>query len=348
MKKKKQLNKLKKQQLEARVNELREQVLGKNTNAAFGQAKPVETAPDKTIEALKPEPEAPTPTPAATDTTKAADEAPTEPLEDNSKALKKESSAYYDKVMQSKEPLPADFTGKMLDSLRSNSAGNAIGDVKDADNPVNQLMDRYEKGGLRNQRITMGDVKTVDEKLGDIISSNLKDDGSPTALGHQAWEAQDKLREMAAQAPGGQDLQDARKYYQQGSKLRDLERIQEKADLTKNPATSIQSGIRTLLTSKRGRGYDADEVKALNKAAKDGIMGGALHLLGNRLIPAAAGIAEGLSGGITGGAATAAVTGVGGALARKGATAIKTSRLNKAKDVIVNKAPNGLLSKAKK
>ena len=313
----------------------------------FGPAKETAPAEDKTIEALKPEPEAPTPTPAATDTPKPAEEAPTGPLDANSKALKRESSVYYDKVAQSKEQLPTSFSAKVLDGLRTSGEGDATNAVKAADDPVNQLMDRYEKAGLRDHNMTMGSVKNIDEALGDIISNNLKDDGTPTSVGKRAMDAQDKLRELADAQPGGQDLQNARLMYKQGSKLRDLERMQEKAALTKNPATSIQAQLRTYLTSKRGRALDPEERNLLTKAAKDGVVGGALHIMGNRLIPAAAGIAEGLSGGITGGMATAAISGVGGSMARAGATAIKTGKLNKAKNLIAKKASAGIINGVK-
>ena len=111
----------------------------------------------------------------------------------------------------------------------------------------------------------------------------------------------------------------ARKAWSQAMKMDDLERIQQRADLTDNPATSIKTQIRTLLTNRtRSRGYSPDEIDALKAAADRGLVGGALHVFGSRLLPLAAG-AVGLSHGPVSAAIHAAIAQPVGSALRAGA-----------------------------
>lgn len=257
----------------------------------------------------------------------------------SSEEQRRGSDAYFDEVRNSTEPLPQELSGKILDQLRLKSTGRAASDSKAAADPVNTYLDDLESRGMRNQSLNMGEVKIMDEKLGDIINGNLTPKGVPTALGQRAMQAQDKLRDLVHDAPGNDTLIQARKIWEQGAKMRDVERMQEFANLTKNPATAMQSQIRTYLTSKRSRGLDPDERTSLEQAAKDGHAETALHVLGNRLGPLIAGGAEMGTGSLTGGLAGAAAAHMVGTSARAANAYIKNSKLNKAKDLIRSKSP---------
>jgi len=258
--------------------------------------------------------------------------------ENTSADMKRQSNIFYSQVDKSTATLPPTLSGTILDSLKLSQGKSAVSIARAQDDPVNQLMTRFEGLGMRNQSLTISDIKNIDEQLGDIASSHYGLKGLDSQ-GKRALDAQDQLREIVHNSPGNSDLQQARKYWEQGAKLRDIERIQERADLTKNPATAIQTGVRTLLNSKRSRGYSDEERAALTNAAKDGVLGGALHVFGSRLIPIAAGATEAGTGGVGMGFLGAAVAHAGTSAARAGATALKTSKLNSAKDVITKNAP---------
>jgi hypothetical protein len=134
-------------------------------------------------------------------------------------------------------------------------------------------------------------------------------------------------------------LAPARKAWAQSRKLDDLERIQQRAELTDNPATSIRTQIRTLITNRtKARGYSPEEIAALKDAAERGMVGGALHVFGSRLLPLVAG-GIGLSHGPVSAAIHAAVAHPVASALRAGATGIATRRLNRAAQTIGEGVP---------
>jgi len=119
-------------------------------------------------------------------------------------------------------------------------------------------------------------------------------------------------------------VKEGRRLWSKQARLRDIEKIITRAQMTQNPATSIQTGFRNLATNeKRMRGYSDQERFYINKAANGGPVVDILRVAGSRLNP----IASGAVGGIGGAAAGYATS----ALARGGAEAVQ---MNKAMNVV--------------
>jgi hypothetical protein len=110
--------------------------------------------------------------------------------------------------------------------------------------------------------------------------------------------------------------------------MQDIEKIQTRAALSDNPATTIKSGVRTLLSNpSRIRGYSDDEVAALQDAADRGIVGSTLHVMGSRLWPmVGSALGEGI-GGIPGAAVGGGIAHAGSTIARNAAGSLQANRL---------------------
>lgn len=135
-------------------------------------------------------------------------------------------------------------------------------------------------------------------------------------------------------------LNQARDLYSAKSRLSALQRIQDNAAMTDNPATSIKNGYRTLAkqVNINPRGWTSEEVSAINRAAKTGIVTGALKIGGNRLL---SGVVGGV-GGASGGGIKGALLGASAAEAlayplRAAATALQARRANAVADLVANR-----------
>jgi hypothetical protein len=125
-------------------------------------------------------------------------------------------------------------------------------------------------------------------------------------------------------------LAPARKAYSQAQKLDTIERIQERANMTDNPETSVRTQIRNLLTNDRmSRGFTDEEKAALRDAANRGTIATALHIMGSRLVPIIAG-GVGSAGGFTGAVAGAVAGHVLNEAARAGESALARRRMGNA------------------
>ena len=123
-------------------------------------------------------------------------------------------------------------------------------------------------------------------------------------------------------------------------KMSDLERIQTRADMTDNPATSVRTQIRTLLTNAtKSRGYSDEERSALEDAASRGALGGALHVFGSRLVPLVALAAETGMHGLGGGLIGAGVAHVVAGRMRNAASSLAQSRLDNAMAILGKRVP---------
>ena len=292
------------------------------------------------IPIVKPETPPPASTPAAP--TVPADLGP---APGTSAYAKQVASNYYKIADQSGGTLSPQFTNKFVDSVAAADKQTEAGRATVGQTEVNKLADRLQ--AIKDQPMTLQAAQEVDEGIGSLITKEFGVKGlSPDGV--KLLEIQHGFRDMIENAgpgevTGGTDgfdaLGPARKAWAQSRKLDDLERIQQRADLTDNPATSVRTQIRTLLTNRaKVRGYSPEEVAALTDAADRGFMGGALHVFGSRLLPLAAG-AVGLSHGPVSAAIHAAIAQpVAGAL-RAGATGIATRRLNRAAQTIGEGVP---------
>jgi hypothetical protein len=196
---------------------------------------------------------------------------------------------------------------------------------------------------------SLREVHELDEDLGDMIDADYRNNRGLTKVGRNLLDAQQTLRRMIDDASetdvgggraGFQALKSGRQAYSQAMKLSDLERMEARAENAPNPLTELRRQIATLRNnSKRSRGYNTEELKAMTTAGKQGAVNAAVQAVGSRmelLIPL---WIEAHSGGITGGLASygavKTVRGVTGWAARKA----QTRRLNRARDVIGSRIP---------
>lgn len=106
-------------------------------------------------------------------------------------------------------------------------------------------------------------------------------------------------------------LQQGRDLYAASARVRDLQRIIDNAYMTDNPVTGIKTGFRALAKQVNAspRGWTPEEVTAINRAARTGLLTGALKLGGSRIISGIAGGTTGFAGGGVPGAIAGAMTG---------------------------------------
>lgn len=105
-------------------------------------------------------------------------------------------------------------------------------------------------------------------------------------------------------------LNQARDLYAGKARLQTIQRIIDNAYMTDNPATAMRTGFRNLAkqVNVSPRGWSAEEVTAINRAAKTGIMTGALKTMGGRLMSGVVGgVGGAVGGGIPGALAGAAI-----------------------------------------
>lgn len=212
--------------------------------------------------------------------------------------------------------------------------------------PVRKFLNDFSD--VKNSPLSLSDAQILDEELSNRIGKEYGISGL-SKDGYKLLDAQTKFRESLASTPpesvgggaeGYQAWKNGQKAWQQARKLEDLEKIQQAAELSDNPSTIIKTRLRTLLTNKsRMRGYSAEEIQALTQAADRGVIGGAMHVFGSRLIPMGASLVGEAVGGIPG-AVLGGVIGHGGSsLMRAGATAIQSGKLKNAATVLGRSIP---------
>lgn len=203
----------------------------------------------------------------------------------------------------------------------------------------NVLLDFTKTG----KPLTLQEAQMLDEVLGEAAYSTADAFGKIDKSGQRYMAAQQALRETIEKA-GAQDLvnkgafdtvKEARKYWSASLKLRDIERIIERANNMEVPATSIKNGFNSLKNSKKFSTYTKAEQKAISEAAKTGVTTGLLKLMGSRLgaVGAGVGVGSATMNPLAGAAASAATYGAG-SVARTAATASQMKKAEFVADLI--------------
>ena len=224
-----------------------------------------------------------------------------------------------------KTELTDNFLSKLDDFKPQTEAGRLLG----GDSASTKIIDRLK--GLNGRELTLDAVQEIDEFLGEAIDSQMEL-GRLNKQGKKLMDVQNAFRGLIEDASvndikGGKEgfeaLKEGRKLWSQSLKLRDVERIIQRAEMTDNPATAIKSGFRTLADNpKRMRGFSPEEQKLIKKAAQSGVITDGLRTLGSRLIPIGVGVSNAGLG--TTAAAAAASTASRGAASR-----VQLSKANK-------------------
>lgn len=257
----------------------------------------------------------------------------------------------------------AEKHGGALDAKVANGFYNKVlgirpqtleGQVFAGESAVSKL---YEKiPSLMNRPMTLRAAQEVDEALGDLAYASMDTFGKISKDGQKFLNMQRALRDtienvdesMVIGGKAGFDaLKDARKYWSTSLKMRDIERILQRAEGKEQPVTVIKNGFNNLLN--RGdklKGYSPAEVKAIRKAAKTGIVTDIVKLAGSGLVPILSGVGGGAVGGIPGGVASAMLGSAIQQVAKKTGTVIQTGKANKALEEVARRS--GLVSETQR
>lgn len=233
--------------------------------------------------------------------------------------------------------LTPQFTKKFITEVQAVVPQTKAGKLLGADTPVAKLVKRMNK--LKGKPLTLREAQEIDEFLGDKIDE-FTQLGVVNKQGRKLLDVQSTLRRMiddAAEADvaGGKDgfefLKEGRRLWSQSAKLRDVEKIITRAEMTNNPATALKTGFRSLYNNpSRMRGFSADEKEMVRKAAESGAISDLLHTFGSKLTPIIT-TATG-TGGLSGAAASQAAS----MAARGASTRLQLNRANRLANTIAN------------
>lgn len=238
--------------------------------------------------------------------------------------------------------LKPDVTNRFIDeAARKLVPQTAEGKLLAGESVSTKLAERLQN--LAGKPISLRGAQEIDEILGDEID-RLSELGRLTKEGKKIYDLQTSFRKAIENAAehevtGGKEgftmLKTARSLWKTQAQLRDVEKIIARAEMTDNPATSIKTGFRTLASNpERLKGFSPEAKKAIEHAAKTGLVTDALRMLGSRLNPIAAGAAAGFGSGPVGGIATMLATEAGSAGARNLATQAQMGRAGKVVEAI--------------
>ena len=290
---------------------------------------PLPTIPPAPRNALAPDfvgPEAPQPVNASAPQTPQPP-APTQPVAPvatprTAAEAKQVASQYYTAADKAGGTLTPQFTNRFIDSVADAAPQTEAGAAVAGVNPITALVDRLQT--LRDKPMTLAAAQEVDEGLGNLIGGEYGVKGL-SKDGYKLLDIQHSLRDQIANAGAGdtvggtagfEALGPARKAWSQARKMDDLERIQVRAALTDNAATSVKTQVRNILTNPaRLRGYTPEEIAALKTAANRGAIGSVMHVFGSRLTPLAMG-AVGLEHGFVGAVLGGGLSHLGTSIAR--------------------------------
>lgn len=197
--------------------------------------------------------------------------------------LAKASAAAYKRADEVGGVLPSqfvdDWVNDAIERIRPKTAEAKI--LAGKDDIVEQIIDRAQQ--LSGKNVSLEAFDEMDKFLGQAANDRFDvAKGGLDATGRQIKQIQEALRDAVDAVPEGavgggkegfQALNDARKLWSRKVKLRDIEDIALRAEMTQNPENAIKTGLATLRRNKKKmRGYTDAEKKAIEKAAKTGII----------------------------------------------------------------------------
>jgi len=257
-----------------------------------------------------------------------------------SEQLRQGASQAYQRATQAGGILKPEATDNFLDTLQKTVAPqDAVVKALSKDDPANEVMSTFESM-LRGTEMDLDRLQALDEFLSTKIDGFIEN-GRVKKEGYGLQKIQEALRDMVENADetmikggkeGFESLTKARDLWSRQAKLRDVEKIITRAELSEQPANAIKSGFRSLYNNeKKMRGFTKAEREAVKKAAETGIAGELLRTTASRLF----GIGSAVTGGPMGYAA-----GKGIEMASRGAgTALQINKANALADLIAQGGP---------
>lgn len=263
----------------------------------------------------------------------------------NSEQIREQGSKLFKLAEQKGGALSAGESNKFYNKILAMRPQTQEGTVFKGESPVQKILDNVQT--LINKPMSLKAAMEIDSALGDLAYDTMDTFGKITSEGKKFLDMQGTLRRVIEDADermvhGGKEgfkaLKEARKVWSTSLRMREIERIIEKAQSREQPVTALKNGFAGLLN--RGdklKGYSVAEVKAIKKAARTGIVTDVIKLAGSGLVPIGSGIA-GSVGGIPGSAAGF----IAGSAVQQGAKAVgvarQMGRANKALKTVAEKS----------
>ena len=226
-----------------------------------------------------------------------------------SDTVRKASSATYQKATELGGLLKPEATDSWLDNvgkqvMPQTSAGRI---VAGADTPVAKVMQRIE--GLRGQPLSLDEFQEIDEILGEAIDGEFGIKGL-SKQGKKILDIQNSFRDMLENADesmvagtkeGFEALKEARGLWAKNMKMRDIERIITRAEMSDQPANAMRAGFKTLYNNpNRIKGYSKAEKELIRQGAQDSIPMELLRGTASRLTGIVSGAVGGPKGFVVG------------------------------------------------
>jgi len=251
--------------------------------------------------------------------------------------IRAQASALYQTAEAKGGSLSTDFANKFINKAESILPADAKAAQMKIYAPLREAIDDIKV--FKDEPMSLERAQLLDEALGNYVDK-FTENGRVSKEGQKILNIQSDFRDMIEKAApddiiGGKEgfdaLKQGRQAWSQALRLRDVERIVQRAELMDNPVTGIKTGFRTLLNNpQRLRGFTQEEQAAMRAAAQTGVVSDALRVAGSRL---GAIIAASSGGGIAAGGAAHVLSSV----SRKTADALQTSKAQKLADLIANR-----------
>lgn len=250
--------------------------------------------------------------------------------------IRANASQVYAQAEQQGGVLKPAITDNWINAATNILPQTSAGKLVLGESPTSALVDRLQ--GLRGQPLSLQAAQEIDAALGDHMNSQVNPrTGKLNAEGNKLFQIQQSLRDtIEKSAPtdilGGKDGFDSwkqgRSLWAQSARMNEIERIIGRAEDADNPTTVLKNGFRALKNNPtRLRGFSAEEQAAIKRAAKTGLVGGALKFGGSRIISSLTGAIGGFGGGGPLGAAAGAAAGAAvGTPLRAAASALQRGR----------------------
>jgi hypothetical protein len=219
-----------------------------------------------------------------------------------SEALRKEAHLAYEFSNTKGGIYKPVVTDNFINSAQGLAKQTPKGKLLFGDTPSEQLIAKLEQ--FRGSPMTLREAEEMDQGFGELARDHIdKKTGKFDAQGQKYYALQQKLRSFVTNPKdedilGGREGIDAskrgRELWAQSARLRDIEDIIERANLTDNPISSSKTGFKNLYMNKARLAGFTDEEKALIKqAAKSGATVNLARMFGSRLVPIAATVSGG-------------------------------------------------------
>lgn len=264
-----------------------------------------------------------------------------QPQQTTSADIKRMANDAYGLADQNGGILKPHVINKFIDDIQGLAPQTQEGKMLAGDSAFTKNVEILQQ--LKDRPLTLKAAQEIDEILGEKIDNFVdRTTGAMSKEGKKLLDVQTTFRKaiddaaerdmVGGQAAGFDAWKQGKQLWSSSAKLRDIERIISRAEMTDNPATAIKTGFRNLYNNPaRMRGFDDDEAALIKKAAESGIISDTLRTFGSRIIP---GISLATGGGLSGAAASQAAT-----MASRGAASkVQIGKAQKAADLIANNA----------